>query len=103
VEGLLALGGIRSYFDHLVFGDEVEHSKPHPEIFLKASRALDVNPENCLVFEDSFQGLRAARAAGMRPVMIPDLKMPSDEISGLCYRVCDSLFQAGDILDELLA
>ncbi|MBI9101700.1 MAG: HAD family phosphatase [Spirochaetales bacterium] len=103
VEGLLKLGGIRDYFDYLVCGDEVKHSKPDPEIFLKAAGALEIKPANCLVFEDSFQGIRAANAAGMRPVMIPDLKQPDSEISGLCFRVCDSLLTAENLLSELLS
>lgn len=101
VEGLLKMGGIREYFDYLVCGDEVKQSKPNPEIFLKAANALSVSPESCLVFEDSFMGIRAAYAAGMRPVMIPDLKNPDDEISRLCFRILPSLDEAEKQLFDL--
>ncbi len=102
VEGLLNLAGIIEYFSVLLCGDEVENGKPHPEIFIRTAEKLSVHPESCLVFEDSFQGIRAAHAAGMRPVMIPDLRSPGVEIFKLCFRVCASLDHAADIISELL-
>ena len=103
VEGLLNMAGILEYFEKIVCGDEVENSKPHPEIFLKTAGAIDKSPDSCMVFEDSFQGIRAAHAAGMRPVMVPDLRSPDTDIIKLCFRVCSSLDYAAEIIDELLA
>lgn len=54
------------YFRAVVCGDEVEQTKPAPDIFLRAAEKLDVLPEHCLVIEDSNAGIRAAKAAGMQ-------------------------------------
>lgn len=91
------------YFSHFVCGDEVSKSKPDPEIFLTAASLLKVEPENCLVFEDSPAGIRAASSAGMRPVMVPDLISPTPDFYDLIYRVCGSLNYAREILAELLS
>lgn len=58
------------YFRAVISADDVEHSKPHPETFLRAAEALDVPPGECLVFEDSPKGVEAAGRAGMNAVVI---------------------------------
>lgn len=68
VEFLLARAGLQEYFSVVVDGFQVRQPKPHPDIFLCAAERLGVNPRNCIVFEDSFAGVEAARAAGMRTV-----------------------------------
>ena len=68
------------YFDKIICGDMVSHSKPHPEIFLKTAEELGYAPENCYVIEDSYNGIRAAYNAGMIPVMVPDILQPDEEI-----------------------
>ena len=60
-------------FATVVGGDQVTRGKPDPEIFLKVASALGQKPEHCLVFEDAHSGVRAARAAGMSVVLVPDL------------------------------
>ena len=72
VEGWLARHGIRDLFDVVCTREQVEHVKPAPDLFLLAAARLGVSPEQCLVFEDSPNGIRAARAAGMRCVAIPN-------------------------------
>jgi len=57
---------LQAYFAHRIGGNEVKRSKPDPEIFLKAARQSNSNPEKCLVIEDSANGVKAAKAAGMR-------------------------------------
>ena len=64
-------------FAALVGGDEVERGKPAPDIFLAAAARLGVEPADCVVLEDSEPGIIAAWAAGMTPVMVPDLHQPS--------------------------
>lgn len=59
---------IASYFKHIVHAGMLTHSKPHPEAYLIAARQLNINPEECLVFEDSLAGIHSARAAGMRVI-----------------------------------
>ena len=83
--------GLLDYFSAVIGGDMVSHSKPHPEIFLRAAEALGAAPADCYVIEDSFNGIRAAAAAGMHPLMVPDMLLPNDEILALAERVFPSL------------
>jgi beta-phosphoglucomutase family hydrolase len=61
---------IREYFNTLVDASMVKFSKPNPEIYLKASSALNIEPKECLVFEDSHSGIKAAQDAGMNVVVL---------------------------------
>lgn len=72
VEGWLSHHGIRALFDAVCGADHVTDVKPAPELFLLAAECLGVPPVACLVFEDSPNGIRAARAAGMRCVAVPN-------------------------------
>ena len=72
VEGWLRRHGIRDLLDVVVARDDVSRVKPDPEIFLLAARRLEVAPERSVVFEDSPNGMRAALAAGMRCVAVPN-------------------------------
>ena len=69
----LTYAGIIDYFDEIVCGDMVSKSKPDPEIFLKACELLEVEPHEAFAIEDSYNGIRAAYAGGLRPIMVPDL------------------------------
>lgn len=89
--GHLGTAGLLEMFVAIVTRDDVTNPKPHPEPYLKAAQLLRVRPENCLAVEDSHSGVRAAHAAGMQTVMVPDLVRPSDEISRLCAAVMVSL------------
>ncbi len=97
-EAMLKKQGLREYFVATVCGDEVTKGKPDPEVFLKAATALGVPPESCIVLEDSFNGIRAARAAGAMPVMVPDLAQPTDDIRALCAYVFPSLHEVIGLL-----
>jgi len=72
VEGWLERHGIRDLFDTVCSRDHVERVKPAPDLFLLAATRLGVAPERCVVFEDSPNGIRGARAAGMRCVAVPN-------------------------------
>jgi beta-phosphoglucomutase-like phosphatase (HAD superfamily) len=63
--------GIREYFKTLTSGDEVTHGKPAPDVFLLAAKRLGIAPENSLVIEDTLNGMKAAKAAGMMCIAIP--------------------------------
>lgn len=91
VMALRCLGDLAPRFSAFAFGDEVEHSKPAPDLFLLASERLGIAPAECLVLEDSEAGVRAARAAGMEVIMVPDLIAPSEEVAAIALRVCRSL------------
>lgn len=71
VEGWLRHHDIFDQFACVRTADDVEHTKPSPDLFLSAAACLGATPENCLVFEDSPNGLLAAHAAGMRAVAVP--------------------------------
>lgn len=85
--------GIFEYFDVIVSGDMVTKSKPDPEIFLLCAEKLGVHPSEITVFEDSQNGIKAAHAAGMRPVMVPDLVTPEKDVAAMAYAICSSLLE----------
>ena len=99
---MLDSAGLTDRFKAIVCGDTVTHSKPHPEIFLKAAQELGAEPSDCYVIEDSFNGIRAAHAAGMHPIMVPDMLRPDEEIRALAEVVLPSLFEVRDHLEEKL-
>ena len=80
----LEASGILPYFDAVVTGEDVVHGKPAPDIFLRAAERLGLPAASCTVYEDALSGIRAAHAAGCRPVMIPDQVQPTPEIRGIC-------------------
>lgn len=92
---------IYDFFDAGVFGDMVQHAKPDPEIYLKACDSIGAYPANCIALEDAPAGIRAAYAAGMKPIMIPDLVAPTPEIEALLYETCDTLLGVIGILEKL--
>jgi HAD superfamily hydrolase (TIGR01509 family) len=59
-----------SWFDAIVGSDEVKNGKPSPDVYLEAARRINVDPENCVVFEDSEAGMLAAKSAGMKVVAV---------------------------------
>lgn len=96
VESNLRRAGIASCFDTVLCGGEVARGKPAPDIFLEAARRLGCAPQDCYVFEDGVNGVRAGLAAGCATVMIPDLIQPPEELRIQCLAVCSSLLEACD-------
>ncbi len=86
------------YFDAFAFGDQVTHGKPDPEIFLLAARALSAAPEDTAVFEDSVNGLKAARAGGFFSICVPDLVDPLPYLDFTPDAVLKSLDEAIPLL-----
>ena len=82
---------MRGFFTKVVSGYQLEHGKPAPDIFLMAALQLQSAPGDCIVVEDSFNGVRAGHAAGMYTVMIPDLIQPTEEIRSLADVVFPSM------------
>ena len=91
VERYLSIAGIAGHFHAIVSREDVEHPKPDPAVFLCAASRIGVAPGHCLALEDSHPGVRAAHAAGMMTVMVPDIVRPTAEISALCVTVADDL------------
>lgn len=87
-------------FDIVVCGEDVEQGKPAPDIFLEVAHRLDVPPKRCVVLEDSDAGARAALAAGMRVIVIPEFGEPTQDVQGAAWRVLPSLHAAARHLAE---
>ena len=102
IERMVSSAGLQDRFGALAGGDEVTHGKPAPDIFLLAAQRLGVPAAGCLVLEDSEPGTQAARAAGMTPILVPDLKPPSPEGAALAYRVLPSLHDVKELLQTQL-
>ena len=90
-EEYLTRAGVREYFDYVQTGDEVREGKPHPEIFLSSAEALGVPIDECVVAEDSHNGVRAGYASGARTVMVPDMQPCTPEIEAMLWKRLDSL------------
>lgn len=92
---------VEGYFDVVASGQEVENGKPAPDVFLLAAERLGVDPSKCMVLEDSSNGVRAAKAAGMYNVMIPDAYQPDDELRKEAYAVVENLWKVKDLLETM--
>jgi beta-phosphoglucomutase len=68
VDFLLDRAGLRPFFRAVITGEQVQNPKPHPEIYLRAAGMLRMEPARCVVLEDSYAGVEAARAAGLRVI-----------------------------------
>lgn len=88
VELYLKKAGIYNYFREIIGGEMAEKSKPKPDIFLLACEKMEMRPEECMVLEDSENGIRAANAAGCEVICVPDLKMPCEEVANLARIIC---------------
>ena len=78
IERVLEVAGIAPLFRATVSSEEVARGKPAPDVYLEAARRLEVDPAGCAAVEDSSNGIRSARAAGMRVVAIPNPRYPPD-------------------------
>jgi HAD superfamily hydrolase (TIGR01509 family) len=101
-EPKLARCGLLPHFATVVTGSDVRHPKPAPDIYLLAAQRLGVDPQYCVVLEDSAPGVRAALAAGMTPIQVPDLVAPDVEVRALGHRIVDSLETALALIEPAL-
>ena len=90
--------GLLPHFDTVVTGSDVANPKPAPDIYLLAAERLCVSPARCVVLEDSVPGVRAALAAGMTPIQVPDLVVPDETARALGHRIVDSLVHARELI-----
>jgi beta-phosphoglucomutase-like phosphatase (HAD superfamily) len=74
----LDLAGLARYFRATVSSEEMARGKPSPDVYLEAARRLGVPPTECAAIEDSANGIRAGKSAGMRVIAIPNLRFPPD-------------------------
>jgi HAD superfamily hydrolase (TIGR01509 family) len=101
VQRNLAIHGLSDRFDTVVAHGDCEHGKPNPAPFLTAARRLGVEPRRCIALEDSYNGVRAASAAGMMTIMVPDLLEPTAEICEACVAVAPDLHHVRRMLVSL--
>ena len=93
---------LTGFFSCIISGDAVKISKPDPEIYLLACREMELIPGETFAIEDSRNGIRSAHAAGMRPVMVPDLIPPDEEMRLLSSRICGDLFEVKAYLEDVM-
>jgi len=73
--------GLLSIFDHIVDGNDVQFPKPHPEVFLNGAKLAQLEPSDCIVFEDAASGIKAAKEGGFKAIAVgnPHIKDLADE------------------------
>ena len=100
IDGVLSLAGITDEFKVTVSSEEVGRGKPAPDVFLAAARELGTDPADCVVIEDSGNGIRAGIAAGMTVVAAPNHDFPPDpEAIALAHVVVEHV---ADITVEII-
>ena len=92
IDAALEASGLARHFRVTVSSEEVARGKPAPDVYLEAARRLEVAPEHCAAVEDSQNGIRSAKAAGMRVIAIPNRRFPPGE---------DALAEADVVLDSI--
>ncbi len=97
-ERLLRAAGVFPFFSFLVTGAEVAHSKPAPDIFLETCVRGKAEPGEALIFEDSVNGGRAAKAAGIPYIIVPDINPPTADVRESALAVLPSLSDAIPLL-----
>lgn len=95
--------GIREYFDEIYSAEFEEHGKPHPGVYLTAANMLDVAPERCLAFEDSLNGILAAKSARMKCVCVPEEHYLDNSKLTIADLILPSLSDFGEKEWEMLA
>lgn len=99
IEILLEHAGIRDKFSDIISAEDVKFAKPDPEIFVIASNRLGLAPEDCLVLEDSKNGILAAEGAEVPVVMVPDILPPTTELKEKTEAVFSTLHEVIDFLE----
>ena len=99
----LRIAGLLDRFHAVCTSSDVPRPKPAPDVYLLAAERLGIAPARCLVLEDSPPGIRAALAAGMLPVQVPDMVEPDATVRALGHRIVGSLAEAQRLLEESLA
>ena len=94
----LEQAGLYECFSVVMGGDQLKRSKPEPDIYLMTCEKLGVRPEDVYAIEDSYNGIRSAYSAGMKPIMVPDMLPPTEEMREKSVIVLDNLLQVRDWL-----
>lgn len=99
-ETQLKMSGIKDMFDKITCGDEIKNLKPDPDIFLKSAQKLALNPDECIVIEDSPAGIQAAFNAGMYGIHVEDLKEADATIKKYCQANFKNLMEIKEYLAD---
>ena len=102
IQSHLQRSDLSGYFQQIIGGNMVEHSKPEPDIYQKACEAVGYEPVDCIAVEDSPNGIRSAYRAGMQVVMVPDLVASTPELLQMCISCQDSLLSLQSFLQNML-
>lgn len=94
------LHSLTDRFDAIVARGDYAQGKPHPEPYLNAATKLGIDPVDCLALEDSHNGVRAAHAAGMMTIMVPDMLDPTDEMHAKTFRIVETLHDVAALLSS---
>lgn len=100
---LLEKNKIAHYFTSVVTNDVVTHPKPDPEVYLRCAQNLQTEVKECLAFEDSIAGATAAISAGIRTIVIPDLKQPNSFVKAHAFKVYPSMGDIYSDIEEILS
>jgi HAD superfamily hydrolase (TIGR01509 family) len=103
VSRTLGPSGVLPRFHAIVAAGDYPRGKPNPDPFLTAAARLKVEPEHCLALEDSHNGVRAAHAAGMMTVMVPDVLEPTDEMHAKALAIATSLHDVRTWMERVAA
>jgi HAD superfamily hydrolase (TIGR01509 family) len=101
VEAHIGGHGLLARFKAVVAREDVRRHKPNPDPFLAAAKALGVDPADCLALEDSHNGVRAAHAAGMMTIMVPDLLDATEEMAEKTLHIVESLHEVRALLSSI--
>ena len=93
VEAVLQMSDTASYFAIITNADDVHQSKPHPEVYLTTAKKLGIDPQSCIVFEDSFSGIQSAKSAGMKVIGVTTTHS-AEEFAGITDAVINDFTKA---------
>ena len=101
-EGLLRDAGILDCLDGIVTAAEVKRGKPFPDIYLYACGAALAQPDECIAYEDSPNGIEAASSAGVHAIMIPDLTQPDEALAERCFGIYPTILDSYEAIKPYL-
>lgn len=94
----LKQAGLYGFFQVVMGGDQLQNSKPAPDIYLMTCERMGVAPSAAYAIEDSYNGIRSAYSAGMKPIMVPDILPATDEMRTMSVAVLEDLLQVKEYL-----
>lgn len=100
IEHNLEMTDTRKYIDAICSGTQVSHGKPAPDLFLYASKCIGVPIQECYIFEDAYNGIRAAYNAGGKGIMVPDTQAPDEEMKEKAHAICHDLNEALSLIQK---